>query len=413
MTPGRMMRSMTAADGYSLDPKGRLIPRPEIPVLPVLSLRDIRLAGGSEIPGQIDIPEHVALPDGRSAIFQALRLAAVQAGDHVLVPDWHCTAMIHPVLALGALPVLYRTGPDLLADMDDIAEKMNKRTRALLVTNFFGFPNRLEELCAFSRKHRMTLIEDCAHSMFGSLGGRTLGSFGDYSISSYRKFLPVPDGASLASAHHKIDLPERVEEGFVSRLRSWASVGSMSVAYGRLPALRLPLRLARSGAARIAAARAKPPAGADEMPPDRWQDPSRLDVARAMALPRSSSRVIARMIHRERLVSRRQSNYRNLVAAIADLGIPEIRPLFPELPDTVVPFMLPLQIENLGRIFPMLEDSALPLQRFGQFLWSDTRQRAGKAALEFSRNGIQIPCHQELSVLELKKIIDILKSAFS
>jgi len=53
-----------------------------------------------------------------------------------------------------------------------------------------------------------------------------------------------------------------------------------------------------------------------------------------------------------------------------------------------------------------LEDSAIPMQRFGQFLWPDMDQEICAVATAHSRHSVQLPCHQSLTDAEITAIVD-------
>ena len=72
----------------------------------------------------------------------------------------------------------------------------------------------------------------------------------------------------------------------------------------------------------------------------------------------------------------------------------------------MVPYMFPLWIDNLSAVFPKLEDRAVPMQRFGQFLWNGVDETGCPNSLAFSKHLIQLPCHQELRDDEVAWIID-------
>jgi dTDP-4-amino-4,6-dideoxygalactose transaminase len=108
-------------------------------------------------------------------------------------------------------------------------------------------------------------------------------------------------------------------------------------------------------------------------------------------------------------VNRRRQNYAHLLGQLQK--VKGCRPILPELFDGVVPYMLPLWIEKLPKIFPLLEDAAMPMQRFGQFLWPDTDKASCPVSEGYSRNVIQIPCHQELTESDLNWMVETLRRA--
>ena len=90
-------------------------------------------------------------------------------------------------------PVDRRLVPDVLAAEQLIEEG---RIDLLLVVHYFGFVNvdldRLRKQCT---RHRVTLVEDCAHCCF--LPNAVWGGAGDYSFYALHKFLPTDGGGIL------------------------------------------------------------------------------------------------------------------------------------------------------------------------------------------------------------------------
>ena len=129
----------------------------------------------------------------------------IKAGDKVLVPAYHSASMVPPVLHLGAEPVFYRVGADGSVDLADVAARLDGATRAIMVTHYFGFPQAMAAIRALCDAHGLQLLEDCAHSLFGSADGRPLGAWGDYAAASTMKFLPIYEGGCLVSARHPLD----------------------------------------------------------------------------------------------------------------------------------------------------------------------------------------------------------------
>jgi len=70
--------------------------------------------------------------------------------------------------------------------------------RAILAVHYFGFPQDLKPFQAYCRRTGAQLIEDAAHAFLSKTPqGQPLGSAGDFGIFSFRKTLPIADGAAL------------------------------------------------------------------------------------------------------------------------------------------------------------------------------------------------------------------------
>lgn len=394
--PARTMtRSMTTTDEAG---DHRLIPRPHVPVRPPLSWTALRAVGGTahDYPCVLDIGSSAHLTSGRMAIALALALEGLGAGDEILLPSYHCATMVEPARAHGMVPVFYRIGADFACDLEDIAAKRTARTRAVLAASYFGFPQDWEALRAFCDHHRLILIEDCAHSLFGSHHGRPLGSFGDWAVSSLTKFLPCRDGGALTTARRGALLAglALTGQGLPAEIRAVLAPLSEAVAFRRLPLLRPLLRLntlmpRRSGSATPAQSRSG--AGGE------------FDLAAMRVRGSRMAAVLARHPPRRRIAEGRRAIWLRLADGFADC--PGCRPVRPDMPPGMVPFMFPLWVDELPARFPRFEDLAIPVQRFGQFPWPGMDADTCNHSRLFSRHVLQLPCHQELTEAELDWII--------
>lgn len=74
---------------------------------------------------------------------------------------------------------------------------MNSGVKGLMVYHQWGFPQKMEKILAFAKKHSLFVLEDCAHSFSSSYRGRQVGTFGDESIWSFSKFFPSVVGGAV------------------------------------------------------------------------------------------------------------------------------------------------------------------------------------------------------------------------
>jgi hypothetical protein len=177
----------------------------------------------------------------RNGIFHALKALRVRTGARVLVPAYVCSSAVEPIAAYGAGVDFYAVGRDLRLDLDDLAARVGPDTRAVLAVHYFGFPQRMTELRAFCDARGLFLIEDCAHVLRGEVDGRPMGTIGDASVFSWRKFLPLYDGAELRlnAPGHRPDIPwTRTNALFTLKVVK----NVLELASGPLPSLlRVPL----------------------------------------------------------------------------------------------------------------------------------------------------------------------------
>jgi len=365
-------------------------------------------SGGLQRPASIlDAGEVRLVTSGRIAIALALREIGVQAGDKVLLPAYHSKSMVAPVTACGALPVFYQVGPDGMVDTLALAAALDAGVKAVIVTSYFGFPQALAPIRAWCDAQRVALIEDCAHCFFGSHGGRTVGSWGDYAIASSMKFFPIYEGGALVSARHRLTTPVPHSAGIGFEAKAALNALEHSFAYRRLPlvaaALWLPLQL-KALLWRLVKRGATAPLTPSSSDSSYDFDPRWLDKRSSLF----SRLVLARVPHGA-IVARRRANYLALAAALS--ALPGCRPLHAHLPDEVCPWLFPLVVDDPEPLFARLHGAGVPMTRFADTLWPGVDAAVCANSAYLSRHVLGFPCHQELRPDELAWMIATIGAA--
>ena len=148
----------------------------------------------------------VALNSASAAIHLAVVSSNLVEGDEVVTPSLTFVATNHPIIMQKATPVFCDVEYDTLcADINDILNKITKKTRGIIVVHYGGHPVNLEELVKICREMKISLIEDCAHATGSYYKGRHVGSFGDYGCFSFAavKNLTTGDGGMLVGSSKK------------------------------------------------------------------------------------------------------------------------------------------------------------------------------------------------------------------
>jgi len=123
---------------------------------------------------------------GRSAIYLILKAAGIGEGDDVIIQAYTCNAVPNPVLWTGATPIYADVESETLnVDPKSVQEKITPKTKAIILQHTFGRPGPIEEIRGIAKKHKLLVIEDCAHSLGASYKGKRLGTFGDLGIVSF------------------------------------------------------------------------------------------------------------------------------------------------------------------------------------------------------------------------------------
>lgn len=133
----------------------------------------------------------------RTALYEGLGFLGIGKGDSILVPDYICGAALSPLRHSGIKTCYYALDNNLNPDWKNLRRIIDKNIKGLLIVNYFGFPNALQQAREFCQEYGIYLLEDNAHGYLSLNGRLPLGSYGDISIFSFRKTLPIPNGAAL------------------------------------------------------------------------------------------------------------------------------------------------------------------------------------------------------------------------
>ncbi|MGP3960103.1 DegT/DnrJ/EryC1/StrS family aminotransferase [Nonomuraea sp. 3N208] len=129
------------------------------------------------------------LPSNRLGLYLALRHWCTP-GQRLLMSPISADEILFLVLAAGLRPVIAPLSP---RDGNiDVGRVDLNAVDAVLTTNLYGLPDRTD---AFAGK---ILIEDVAHAMETSVGGRPLGTFGEAGVFSLSKHPGAGSGGVLA-----------------------------------------------------------------------------------------------------------------------------------------------------------------------------------------------------------------------
>ena len=150
----------------------------------------------------VDCKYAVAVNSCTAALHLALDAAGITAGDEVLVPSYTFAATAEVVVYLGARPVLCDSLPGgFNIDPADAARRITPKTRAIIAVHIAGEPCDLEALSLLAERHSIHLIEDAAHALPASYGGRRIGSISELTAFSFyaTKTITTAEGGMLTT----------------------------------------------------------------------------------------------------------------------------------------------------------------------------------------------------------------------
>lgn len=127
----------------------------------------------------------VSFDSGRSALYAILRAAGVKPKDEVLVQAFTCVAVPNSVLWAEARPIFVDVDKSGNIDIVDLEKKITPRSRAVIVQHTFGISANMERIKKVAGKHKLIIIEDCAHAFGASVSGKKIGTLGDFAFFSF------------------------------------------------------------------------------------------------------------------------------------------------------------------------------------------------------------------------------------
>jgi perosamine synthetase len=121
----------------------------------------------------------VGVSSGTSALHLILLALGIKPGDEVITTPFSFIASANSIIYVGANPVFCDISPrDYNIDPERIESKITSRTKALLVVHVFGFPARMDEICAIAAKHCLPVIEDACEAIGAKYQARAVGGIG-------------------------------------------------------------------------------------------------------------------------------------------------------------------------------------------------------------------------------------------
>ena len=334
--------------------------------------------------------------NGRGAMYQALLQLALPEGSRVLIPTYHCTSMVAPVLLAGLQPVYFGLQADGLPDLNELDRRGDIGASAIVVVHYFGLPRSLAAVRQWCDVRSIALIEDCAHCHFGHAGERPVGAWGDYATASLSKFLPVHEGGLLGSAHFAISPMALRSPGIKLQAKGCIDVLEFAARHRRLAGLQSLLSIAFSlknwcskwaKGRKIAA-----PYSTPELPAEAVAM-QLCDMGRTDSAPAWASMLLNRLLPRGRILTRRRDNFAQYLQAFSN--VEGARPLFVNTTPDAVPYVFPLWVDDAERVYRAIVALELPVFRWDR-PWPGTPLLQGDTGSMWRRHVLQLLCHQDL-----------------
>jgi len=142
----------------------------------------------------------------------ALEALSIGLGDEVIIPGltWQATAAT--IIDVNATPILVDVCDDnWCIDPIEIEKAITPRTKAIIPVHLYGAFCDMDAVMELAKKHKLYVIEDCAHKHGGEWKGKKAGSIGDIGSFSYQlsKHLTAGEGGSVTT--NNLELAEKLD----------------------------------------------------------------------------------------------------------------------------------------------------------------------------------------------------------
>lgn len=337
---------------------------------------------------------------GRSALFHAANLLKhPEQQNKVLLPAYHCPALVEPFMAAGYQLEFYPLEADLSVVQSAFEQRLAQGCSHVLLVRFFGHSGQTEALLAQLQQAGIRTFDDCAHDLQAFLQPN---QHADARICSLKKFIPSVDGGLLAlkpafAATYPKQLPPP----------AWST---------ELKTLAARFKVSLSSIVQSALTRSS------KMPPLTINKPTT-----AVAVEKSPSVAVAtgfrylQQIDRDRncfRLTRWLLNHSNLSAIFASrqrhasqllqalqhssLG----RPLWTAVQveqEALAPYVVPFLLHDAAS-FDWLRQQGLQIYR-----WEELAPTTCGVAAQYRSRLVQIPCQQNLTAAELAWICQLFR----
>lgn len=162
---------------------------------------------------------------GRSALYLAIRSLKLNSSDEVLMQAYTCNAVPNPVLWAGATPRYVDINKETLnMSVEHLKAQITQHSKVIIVQHTFGYPAEMEAIMDLARKHKLIVIEDCAHALGARIQNTLVGNFGDMAIFSFGRdkiISSVYGGFLLANNPHLVKAVESEYSQLTLPARWW------------------------------------------------------------------------------------------------------------------------------------------------------------------------------------------------
>jgi len=187
----------------------------------------------------LNVPRALLTTSCTHSLEMAGLLLDLQPGDEVIVPAFTFVSTVNAFVLHGARPVFVDIRPDTLnLDEKQIESRITKHTKAVIPVHYAGVGCEMDTLVDIANRHKVSVIEDNAHGLFGKYNKKNLGTFGSFATLSFHETKNIicgEGGALIINDPQYVERAEIIREKGTDRSRffrgevdkyTWIDIGS-------------------------------------------------------------------------------------------------------------------------------------------------------------------------------------------
>ncbi len=187
----------------------------------------------------LGVPKVLLTTSCTHALDMGAILLGIRPGDEVIIPDFTFVSTVNAFVLRGAKPVFVDIRPDTL-NLDEacLEAAITPRTKVVVPVHYAGVGCEMDAIMEVADRHKLAVLEDNAHGLFGKYRGKYLGTFGKLAAQSFhetKNFSSGEGGALLINDTELVERAEIVREKGTNRSRffrgqidkyTWVDIGS-------------------------------------------------------------------------------------------------------------------------------------------------------------------------------------------
>jgi len=142
-----------------------------------------------------------------TAALHVTYLSILKPGDEVIAPAFTFFATVSTVIYSNGRPIFTDIDPEtFIIDLEDVKEKISKRTRAIAPVHLFGNAADMDALNNLAEDHNLFIVHDSAQAHGTEYKGRDTGSFDTLNCYSFypSKSMTTGEGGMVTTNDKKL-----------------------------------------------------------------------------------------------------------------------------------------------------------------------------------------------------------------